>query len=345
MAVETSSVDGAASRRRFLHLFGSTAVTVGALSTLSACENDGVVGAERVPVSSATPTPTGTSVPAGYVATDADRLNFMLQVHYLLAAYIERGLSGGMIAASLTFGSGAEGTVTGGRMVAINDPILIASLREVLGDIVNRIGFLRQLLGSAVMAQPAISIAGGEGSPFQAIARPNPADATPPAVFFDPYASENDFLLGATALSAIAKSAVVALAALMTETLRAPLLRFAGGVSATDSIIRNALFMRADALAATPVAGHESLFSRAAAMQQGRDQYDGPSGIDQDIGAGDSNFVNANITMSDGQGLALRRTPEQALGVLYASARSVSAGGFFPAGINGVIRQSGANTI
>lgn len=345
MAIVTSPVGEAASRRRFLHLFGSTAVTVSALSALSACESDGVVGAERVPVPTSTPTPTGTGVPNGYTATDADRLNFMLQMHYLVAAYVQRGLTGGTIAASLTGGGGTAGTVTGGRMVTFADPVLLASLREVQGDVVNRIGFLRRSLGSAVLAQPAINIAGGQGSPFQAIARPNTANATPPTTFFDPYASENDFLLGAVALSAIAKSAVVALSALMTETSRATLLRFAGGVSATDAIIRNALFVRADALAATPVAGQESLFNRADVMRQGRDQYDGPTGLDQNLGAGDATSVSANITMSDAQGLALRRTPERALGVLYASAASVSAGAFFPAGINGVIRQSGANAV
>jgi len=86
MAIETSLAGEAASRRRFLHLFGSGAVTVGALSALSACDSDGIVGTERVPAPTSTPTPTGTGVPNGYTATDADRLNFMLQVHYLVAA-------------------------------------------------------------------------------------------------------------------------------------------------------------------------------------------------------------------------------------------------------------------
>lgn len=42
--------------------------------------------------------------------------------------------------------------------------------------------------------------------------------------------------------------------------------------------------------------------------------------------------------------IAMRRIPEQALGILYASAASVSSGAFFPAGVNGTIRVSGANS-
>ncbi len=341
MASETAPDEPAASRRRFLALCGSVSA-LGGLSLLSGCEDD-VVGSESVP--SPTSTATATPVaPPNYTANDNDRLNFMLQVHYLLAAYLQRALSGDTIPTTLTSGGGAAGTVSGGRAVAFIDAVLAASMREVLGDVVKRIGFLRRTLGASVQAQPAINIAGGQGGPFQAIAQLAPAPgAAAPTTFFDPYASENDFLLGAVALSTVATSVTNQLASEMGEAARGVTARFAGGVASSDSIIRNALFVRADVSAATPVTGQVGLFDRANIMSDGRDQYDGTRDLDQGLGGGNADFLEANIIISDGNWVALRRTPEQALGIFYASAASVTAGAFFPTGVNGVIKQSGSN--
>jgi len=47
----------------------------------------------------------------------------------------------------------------------------------------------------------------------------------------------------------------------------------------------------------------------------------------------------------DGNWIALRRTPEEAFGILYASGTSASSGGFFPSGLNGLIKTSGNNIV
>ncbi|VXC45524.1 conserved hypothetical protein [Sphingomonas sp. 8AM] len=118
----------------------------------------------------------------------------------------------------------------------------------------------------------------------------------------------------------------------------------AAGVAAGNAVLRNALFVMAsqDALSSTSTA--LSLFGRAAAMSKGRDQFDGPGERDQSIGSGSAKSVSANITIVDGNSVAVRRTPEQALGILYATASVAASGAFFPAGVNGTIRYSGLNS-
>lgn len=342
MATQVRIEEHSGSRRRFLALMGGASALAGGLSMLSACD-DGVRGAEAV----ATPTPsasaTTAAVPPSYTATDADWMTLSLQVHYLLAAYLQRGLDGSTISASLVGGSGSAGTVSGGRQASLTDPVVIATLREVTTATVARIAFLRRTLGNATSAQPAINIAGGQGSPFQAISV-TAANAATATSFFDPYASDTDFLLGGVALFAVATSLSAYIAGMVSSTSRASFGAVSAAVAANDSALRNALFVRAAKESTTPPAGGQTTFARASTMSTARNSYDGPSNLDQNVGdfGGGGDFT-ANSAITDANGVQVRRSPEQALGVLYASSTSVSSGAFFPNGINGTIRVSGAN--
>ena len=332
-------VEGAEpTRRHFFRMAAGTSVLVGGLASLSACQDD---IRDSTSVTSPTPSASPTvAVPPAYSASDNDRLNFSLQVHYLLAAYLLRSLDGSLLSSSLTTGSGTAGTVSGGRAVGFTDPYLTSQVREVAEATVARIGFLRRTLGSAVTAQPALNIAGGQSSPFQLTA----SSDTAATVFFDPYASENDFLLGAVALFAVATSVNPFLAWQMAQGLRGSFNALSAGTAASDAIVRTALYRRASLDNRTPPTGQQTLFTRANEMSAARNRLDGPLDFDQGIGgfAGTTGF-SANLTISDGNWIQVRRSPEQALGVLYASATSVSVGGFYPAGMNGVIKVSGAN--
>lgn len=335
----------AGSRRHFLRLVGGASLTAGGLTLLSAC-NDGIVGAESVPLPTASTT--AVSAPPTYTATDADRLNFALQIHYLLANYLKISLDGVALPAALTTGSGTLGQVSGGRAIGFTDTKLIAAVREATSTVVARVAFLRQSLGNAVTAQPAISFATGQGSPFQAFAVP--ISSTPPTSFYDPFASENDFLLGAIGLSAVVTSAMDELAWQMDVSVRKTFGPLTAGVAATDGLLRNVLFARAAAEALAKVTGPTTLFARAYSMAVARNPFDGPGGRDQSLGSATIDkkgnvTVNPNLDITDGTNWsAIRRSPEQALGIFYTSALSVASGGFFPAGINGTIRISGANS-
>jgi hypothetical protein len=332
-------------RRNFFRMMGGVSAVASGLALLSACKDDDVVGSEAVVTPTPTSSPTSGALPPPYTANDNDRLNFALQLHYLLSAYLHRGIAGNTLTAGLTTGAGTVGSVSGGRQVMFADRMMLSMMQEVMTATDGRIAYLRRTLGAAVTAQPAINIAGGQGSPFQAIARSVRGTPTAPTTFFDPYASENDFLLGATALFAVVSQATYDLTWYVAANLTAGMSAMANGLASSDAIVRNSLFIRADQDTRNPAAGETNLFNRANDMAGGRDQYDGPREMDQGIGGfANADWVSANVDVVGGNDILMRRTPEQALGILYASAASASSGAFFPAGVNGTIRISGANT-
>ena len=51
----------------------------------------------------------------------------------------------------------------------------------------------------------------------------------------------------------------------------------------------------------------------------------------------------SNIVPTDNNGIAFSRTTGQVLNIVYLDKTAVTAGGFFPAGVNGTIRTSTNN--
>lgn len=330
-------------RRQMIRWFGTASIMAGGLAFLEGC-NDDVVGSESVvkstPTALATATPTP---PAAYTATDADRMNFILQLHYLYGTFLVRALSGTTLPAALTTGVGTSGGVTGGSAVTFTDTMTLACVNEVADAVLARIAFLRQTLGTAATAQPALNIAGGQNGPFDAIARV--PSTTTPINFFNPYSGQEEFLLGAVALSAVLMTASNAQGFQVGATASGPVAALVAGVTASDGAIRNALYQRA-ILQARSIPATEILFERSWRMAEARDRLDGPVGLDRGIGwFGGGEDFGSQIQLRDDNWVALRRTPEQALGILYASGTAASSGGFFPNGLNGLIKTSGNNVV
>lgn len=92
------------------------------------------------------------------------------------------------------FSTGASnGATSGGRQVTFTDPVVAQYAREIAADEVAHVAFLRNALGSVAVAQPAIDISAA--GPFTAAARA--AGVVGPTGSFGPYASDENFLLGA----------------------------------------------------------------------------------------------------------------------------------------------------
>ena len=81
--------------------------------------------------------------------------------------------------------------VTGGRQVSFTDPVVAQYAREIASDEIAHVGFLRNALGNAAVAQPAINIDGGANGAFTAAARA--AGVITGSATFDPYASDENF--------------------------------------------------------------------------------------------------------------------------------------------------------
>ncbi|MDF2494676.1 ferritin-like domain-containing protein [Sphingomonas sp.] len=324
-------------RRSFIRLCGGAAAMTGGLSLLAACDDDDDPPFPPPPPPGPGPSPT----PPGL--TDADVLNFALQLEYLEGNYYSYAVSGQGIPAALQTGTGAQGNVVTGtgpgaaRQVSFTDPVLQQYAREIAFDEIGHITFLRNALGSAAVAQPVINLSGsatitvGNTTPvgaFTAAARA--AGVVGPNAIFDPFASDENFLIGSYLLTDVGVSAYRGAARLITNKT---FLEASAGILATecyhDGVIRAELWRRG--LTAP------SIYSVIAQVSAARDALDGTPDLDQDIG----NASVANLIPTDPGGLVLGRTAPQVLNIVYLNPASTQGGGFFPTGVNGTIRSSG----
>lgn len=278
---------------------------------------------------------TGAGVTSEAVAqaapTDADVLNFALNLEYLEAQFYSFAAFGtGLPASSLT-GNGNRGAVTGGRQVNFTDPIVRQYAIEIARDEIAHVNFLRGALGTAAVAQPAIDISTTPNGAFSVAARA--AGLIAAGQSFDVYATDENFLLGAFIFEDVGVTAFKGSAPLITNKA---FLEAAAGILAVEayhaSIIRTTLYGKG---MAAPV-----LIQATEAISLARDQLDGPADTDQGVAM----FRDAsNIALLDGNGLAFSRTTGQVLNIVYLNSNAVRQGGFFPNGVNGNITMSAAN--
>ena len=274
--------------------------------------------------------------------TDADILNFALNLEYLEAQFYSYAATGAGLAATLTDGTSSTGTavaggaVTGGQQVTFTDPIVSAYAKEIAKDEVAHVTFLRAQLGTAKVAQPALDIGGTDANgAFSKAAQA--AGLVPAGTAFNPYASDNNFLLGAYIFEDVGVTAYKGAAALISNKT---FVEAAGGLLAVEAyhaaLVRATLYAKGIAVPA--------LRTSADAISNARDSLDGVADLDQGISPAATPYgTGSNITPADANGLALGRTTGQVLNIVYLNSAAVSLGGFFPAGVNGNIKTSAAN--
>jgi hypothetical protein len=329
-------------RRGFLRFAGGSALAIGGASLLAACGDD---DNDSTPA----PTPTPTPTPPATVS-DADVLNFALNLEYLEAQFYAYAAFGVGLNASLLGGTGTQGTVITGsgagaaRQVAFTDPVVAQYAREIAIDEVAHVAFLRQALGTAAVAQPLLNISGsatvnisstvtGVGA-FTAAARA--AGVVSATGIFDPYASDENFLLGAYIFEDVGVSAYKGAAPLITSKVY---LEAAAGILAAEAyhagLIRTVLYRKG---IGTPT---PALITGANAISDARDSLDGANDLDQGITGTDATV--SNIVPTDASGIAYSRSTGQVLNIVFLNKAAVADGGFFPGGVNGPLRVSASN--
>jgi hypothetical protein len=253
---------------------------------------------------------------------DGSILNFALNLEYLEAEFYLRATTGHGLPDDLTTGKYDRGGVTGGHAVPFTSRALRNIANEIAKDEKQHVAFLRSALAGAKVSRPAIDLKNS----FTAAARA--AGVVGPKDVFDPFASDEAFLLGAFLFEDVGVTAYKGAAPLISSTTY---LDAAAGILAVEAyhagIIRGALY----------AGGYvdPSIYGTVKKLSDARDLLDGPGDDDQGIG----DRYSANLVPTDGNSIAFSRTPGRVLDIVYLnlSGHPVSKGGFYPKGVNGTI--------
>jgi hypothetical protein len=255
-------------------------------------------------------------------ATDSAVLNFALNLEYLEAEFYSFAVWGhGLDSTDRTGEKGVQGKVTGGKQVKFKSKAIKKYAYEIAMDERNHVRFLRNQLQSAKVSEPAIDLK----TSFTAAARA--AGLIGKTQTFDPFANENNFLLGAFIFEDVGVTAYKGAAPLITNKTY---LEAAAGILAVEAyhagIVRSALY-------------NKGLFTEARKISNVRDAVDGSTDDDQSLRMGS----DANLVPTDTNSIAFSRTAANVLNVVYLTPAAVTKGGFFPAGVNGSINTSNKN--
>jgi hypothetical protein len=249
--------------------------------------------------------------------SDSAILNFALNLEYLEANFYSFAVHGHAIPDSLMTGTGTQGGISGGSQVPFKSKGIQQLAQEIADDELAHVTFLRSALGSAAVSQPALDLMKSFGAAAQA------AGVVPEGTPFDPFASEDNFLLGAFIFEDVGVSAFKGAAPLIENKTY---LDAAAGILAVEAYhaaaIRTRIYDRDLSSAANKIS------AARAELGNGKDQGVTMNGTE-------------NIVPADQAGQAFGRPPGEVLNIVYLTPEVATRGGFFPDGLNGAVNTSG----
>ncbi len=294
--------------------------------------------------------PASTAAPT---QTDVNILNFALNLEYAEAQYylnatLGTGLSandlagGAATASSTTPGgyifatAGATPVAAGTTLVPWQTPIIQQYADNIAADEQAHVRFLKAgliALGGAVVPAPSIDVTAAGAFTTLATAANKVAGTNVLPIPFNPYASENYFLLGGFIFEDVGVTAYAGASGLLS--MASELIQYAASILAIEAYhsgtLRTLLAIRGGGAATDAVANLRSTISSGVAY---------PTAGYDDIGTLDT--VN-NVVVSaprDANALAFRRTVAQVLSIVYGGS-STTPGLFFPKGLAQLSGQTG----
>jgi hypothetical protein len=283
------------SRRKFL----AGASTAAALTAVAGCGGSSHSG-------------TTTAPPPPPAVTDADILNFALNLEYLEAEFYLRAVTGSGLSA--TDAGSSAGTVTGGAQVPFKTTALQQYAQEIANDELAHVRFLRTALASSAVSRPAIDLMNS----FNAA-----ASAAGIGSSFNPFADEDSFLVGAFTFEDVGVTAYHGAAGLLTSKTN---LAAAAAIMATEAYHAGEIRTLIAQLGA-PYITYANQISALRATAGG---------------GAETTLSSSTVVAADSNSIAYDRTTDQVLHIVYLSpaAGIVKSGGFFPSGLNGAITAS-----
>lgn len=257
-----------------------------------------------------------TPAQAATAITDADILNFALQLEYLEGEFYARAFTGTGLPDSSTSGTGTFGPVNGGAQVPFTNTFYTDIAANLALNEQQHVNFLRSALGSAAVARPTIDLAGG----FQGAA--SAAGILAPGQVFNPFGDQVSFLIGAFVFEDVGVTAYAGAAALIQNK---EYLAAAASILSVEAyhggILRAALI---------EAGGNAPYFAQLISNLRAQ-----ASNAQDDQGILLPGTGTANIAPTDGNGLVFTRTPSQVINIVTNGGHG--KGGFFPNGLNGRI--------
>jgi Ferritin-like domain len=252
--------------------------------------------------------------------TDADILNFALNLEYLEAQFYTLATTGktidqiGIGTSGSNNTAGGTVTVKAGAMVPFTTPLLQQFAQELALNEQDHVTFLRGALGASAVAMPNIDLLNS----FNALAQAAGLGAT-----FDPFLDETSFLLGAFIFEDVGVTAYLGAAGLISSSTY---LDKAAGILAVEAYHAGSIRQRIFAAGAAAQASSTKIAIARASL-------DGTN--NDDIGVGISSGA-ATVVDADSNAIAFSRTTSQVLKIVYGG--GTSGGAFFPNGLNGNIK-------
>jgi hypothetical protein len=288
------------SRRKFL---GGAGTAAGAL--IVGCGGNSS-GSSTNPSSPTTPT-----TPTTPALTDADYLNFALNLEYLEAEFYLRAATGSGLS-SADSGNAASMT-TGGTQVPGLTMLQSQYIYEIAQNELDHVRFLRSALSTSAVAAPAIDLTNS----FNALASAAGLGST-----FNPFSNYSNFLIGAFIFEDVGVTAYHGAATLLTSKTN---LTAAAEIHAVEAYhaasIRSQIVLAGSALIAT-----------ANAVE----------GVRSMLGGGNETTLSATgiVAADSTNSIGFKRTTDQVLHIVYGTGNGagVKSGTFYPSGMNGNIK-------
>ncbi len=261
------------------------------------------------------------SAQAATAYTDADILNFALNLEYLEAEYYLRAVTGSGLSSAMTGNAISKVTAPSTTLVPFANRAIAYWAERIANDELSHVNFLRLKLDASAVSEPEIDFV----KSFTTLAVA--AGLITAGETFNPFSSEINFLLGAYIFEDVGVTAYAGAANLLTS---------AANVSYGASIL--AVEAEHSGCVRSYLAGQGggAITNAISALRQ---KLSGVTDNGTDLSATGGNPFNFANTDYNGQ--VYRRTPQEVLNIVYgAPGTGVTKGLFFPAGMNGYFTTS-----